>query len=101
MKLLLLIFFSYSLSVFQFGFLPATFPLFPIPNLLMIFTILFSVFEDPNSDDGFFLAFVAGMINDFLSPHPFGFYIIIFLAVVYFVKFILKNYVQPSFVRRI
>ena len=101
MKLILIIFFTYSLSLIQFSFLPAALPLFPIPNLLMIFTIIFTAFEDPNSDEGFFLALVAGLINDFLSPHPFGFYIIIFFAVVYFIKFILKNYVQPSFVRRV
>ncbi len=101
MKLLLLVFFSYALSLIQFSFLPAAFPFLPVPNLLMAFTVIFTAFESPNSDRGFFLALIAGLINDFLSPHPFGFYIIIFFAVVYFIKFILKNYVQPSFVRRV
>lgn len=101
MNLILLTFFSYALSLIQFSFLPALFPFVLMPNLLMVFTIIFNIFEDPNSDEGFFLALIAGLINDFLSPHPFGLYIIIFFAVTYFIKFILKNYVQPSFVRRV
>ncbi|MGM0439450.1 MAG: hypothetical protein ACQEP3_03420 [Patescibacteria group bacterium] len=101
MKIIVFIFFSYALTLLQFGLLPAAFPFFPVPNLLIIFTVGYAIFEDPNSDGSFWLAVVAGLMNDLMSPYYFGLYVVIFFAFVYFIKFILKNYVQPSFVRRI
>ena len=101
MKFIAYFIFIYFLSIIQFSFLPAYLPFLPVLNLLMIFTILFTAFENPNEDGAFFIGFICGMINDFLSPHFLGLYIMIFFVVVYFVKFILKHYVQPSFTRRI
>jgi rod shape-determining protein MreD len=101
MKVILFIFFSYALSLLQFSFLPAVIPFLPIPNLLIVFTICYTVFEDPNLNGAFWLAAIAGFMNDLMSPYYFGLYVVIFFSFVYFIKFILKNYVQPSFVRRV
>lgn len=101
MKIILFTYFSYALSLLQFSFLPAVAPFFPFPNLLMIFSLFYAILEDPNDDGAFYLAIICGALNDLMSPHYFGFYIIIFFVTVYFTKLILKRYVQPSAIWRI
>ncbi len=84
------------LSFLQFSFLPAIFPLSFIPNLVFIFIIIYAVIENPNKNYALYLAIFGGLINDFMSPGIF-IYFLLFFTIIFILKHILKNYVQLSF----
>lgn len=97
MKLIAFFLFPFFVFLLQFGFLPAAFPSVVFPNLLMGIVIFYTLMEDPNKDGAFFLALYAGFLHETLTFGFFGGYIIIFFAIAYFLKYILKNYVQIPF----
>jgi hypothetical protein len=97
-RFFLFLFIIFTLSLLQFNILPALFPFAYIPNILIIFALIFALFERPDKDFAFLIAFLAGLFNDLISP-VFGFYIIITFGVVYILKLLLNKYVQLSFLR--
>lgn len=99
-RALLISFFFFFISLFQFGFLPAAFPFISLPNILIIITLIYTFIENPDKNGAFIGAIVAGLLNDLVSPY-FGFYTIIIFSLVYILKFLLKKYVQLPSLQRV
>ena len=92
-KILILIIFFYILALFQTSFL-IHFPVLGlIPNLVLLSVILINLLEKPQNYSGYFSAFIGGIFLDIFSENFIGFYILISLGLVVFIKFILKRYI--------
>ena len=98
-KILILIFFLYILIIFQTSFLVHFDILGFIPNFIIIFIALLSLFEKNKK----FLSLsglssiIGGFFLDLFSFRLFGFYILILSLITIFIKKIIKNYVEISF----
>ena len=100
LKFILIFFLIYFLALLQSGFL-AHFRLFGlVPNLILILIIIVNFWEEKKKSLGIFSAFLGGLFIDVFSGRPFGFDILIYLAIALFVKMILKNYVRIPFGQR-
>jgi rod shape-determining protein MreD len=90
----------YLLTLFQTSFFPHF--IFGISqknlnyfsNLNWILVFLFSFFEKKTEKFSFLLAFFGGFFSDIFSEKIFGFYILFFIFTCFFVKNILRRYVQ-------
>ena len=51
-------------------------------------------FEDREEDSGIFISLIGGVFLDIFSESFFGFYILTSLLISFFIKIVLKNYVQ-------
>lgn len=93
-KTLAFIIFFYVLALFQTSFL-VHFKIFgQIPNLILISVIIINFFEGPKYYSSFFAAVIGGFFLDIFSDKPIGLSILILLIISFFIKFILKKYVQ-------
>ncbi len=98
-KILMVTLFFYLLTLLQTSF----FPLLSnyLPNLILISTILISLFEAPKSNLGVLSALIGGFFLDIFSENFIGFYILISLSLYLFIKFFLKEYVQTPIFKKI
>ncbi|GAH11285.1 unnamed protein product, partial [marine sediment metagenome] len=65
-----------------------------LPNIILIFQILITLFEDPNKNLAIFSAVSAGFFWDIFSENPIGFSILILLSISVFLKIVLRKYVR-------
>ena len=87
-KILILILFFYLLVLLQTSFL------FDLP-LILIAVFLISFFTPPTDfNTGISSAFIGGFFSDVFSATFFGFWALILLAKVIFIKIILRKYVR-------
>jgi len=104
MKKLILIFLGFYLLTliqtsflihFNFGWQLGVF-------LILIFVAFINFFESPSKKTGIYSALFAGFFLDIFSTTPlnfFGFWILIFLGVSLFIKFILRKYVRVPIIK--
>ncbi len=92
-KLIILILGFYFLTLFQISFFPHFF-LTNSLNFILILVVLINLFEPRKEKLGLFSAFFGGFFLDIFSENFFGFWVLIFLAIAVFLKFILRKYVQ-------
>lgn len=93
-KILFLIIFFYIISLLETSFF-IHFNFFPFfPNIILIFQILITLFEDPNKNLAIFSAVSAGFFWDIFSENPIGFSILILLSISVFLKIVLRKYVR-------
>jgi rod shape-determining protein MreD len=71
-----------------------------LPNLLLIFQILITLFEDPKGNWAFFSAILAGFFLDVFSERPIGFNIFALLFISFVLKTVLRKYVRIPALRR-
>ncbi len=97
-KVLISIIILYFLALLETSFF-VHFNLFKwIPNTLLLYIIIFNIFENPKKYGGIYASFIAGFFLDIFSSGFIGFHIIIYLAVALFLKFVFRHYVKvPSF----
>ncbi len=65
-----------------------------LPYLILLILFLVVLFEKPSSNRAFIISGFTGIMWDFFSLKPFGFYFISLIILTFFVKFILRNYVR-------
>lgn len=100
-KILALILFFYILTLIQTSFL-AHFSIFGItPNIIIIALIILIFFEKKPKNLSIPAAFIGGLFLDIFSANFFGFWILILLAISFFIKFILSKYVRISLLQRV
>ncbi len=93
-KILFLIIFFYIISLLETSFF-IHFNFFRFfPNIILIFQILITLFEDPNKNLAIFSAVSAGFFWDIFSENPIGFSILILLSISVFLKIVLRKYVR-------
>jgi len=95
-KTLILIIFFYVLALLQTSFLVHFHILGIVPNFIFIAVILINLFEKPQKNSGILSAFIGGFFLDIFSSRFIGFNILILVGLSFFIKFILKKYVQFS-----
>ncbi len=84
----------YFLFLFQTTFaFYANFSCF-FPYLILLILFLVVLFENPTSNRAFIISGFTGIMWDFFSLRPLGFYFIFLIILTFFVKFILRNYVR-------
>ena len=67
-------------------------------NIINLAVVIIALFEKRRNQVGWIAAFWGGIFLDIYSTRFFGFWILILIVAVAFIKFILKKYVQiPSF----
>jgi len=85
------------ISIIVFYFLVLAQTSFILPNLTLILVGLWNLFERPKNYAGIYTASIAGFFLDVFSSRPFGFYILISLALTIFLKFFIRKYVKIPF----
>jgi len=91
-KLLFFTFLFYFLILLQESFLLHFFPY--VPNIVLVAICLINLFEEKNDNSGVYLSLIGGFFLDIFSESFFGFYILTSLLISFFIKIILKNYIQ-------
>jgi rod shape-determining protein MreD len=91
-KFVFLILFFYFLILLQISFLSRFFIF--LPNLVLVAIILINFFEEQKSNFGIFAALIGGFFLDIFSEQFFGYYFLISFSFAFFIKFVLKNYIQ-------
>lgn len=99
-KILILVILLYFLALLQTSFLVHFRILGRVPNLILILVILWSIFEKPKKYYGITNALIGGFFLDIFSSRPIGFYILILLTLVIFLKIIIRKYVRIPFAER-
>lgn len=100
-KIIFLIPLFYFLVLIQTSFL-VHFKIFGIvPNLVLITVIFIALLEKPKEKLSITSAFIGGFFLDIFSENFIGFYLLICLTIVLFIKFILKKHVQIPKIRRV
>lgn len=93
-KAILFFILFYFLAVLQASFF-AHFSFWGIvPNMLIVFVVCISVFENPDSSSGLFAAIFAGFFLDIFSQKPLGFSAAILYAAMFFMKTLKRTYVR-------
>lgn len=82
----------YFLYFLQMSFLPFL-NIFQF-NFLFIVVLIINILEDPNKNNGLFIAIVTGLLFDVFSPYFFGLVTILFVVFSIFIKYILLRYVR-------
>ena len=92
-KILISFLFFYILSLLEIDFLP----FFNLGSWLipLLIIVLISLFEKKEGILSYWSAFFGGLFLDLFSEKFFGFYILIFISLVIFIKLVLKVYVRP------
>lgn len=103
-KVLLTLFFLYSLVLLQSTFFVHFDFLGIVPNFVLIAVISINLFEGNSKKLGIFAAFSGGLMLDIFSFGVlffFGFYTLVSLFSSFFIKCILKKYVQTPTLKEI
>ena len=101
MKISAFIVFFYILVLLQTSFLVYFNIIGFIPNLILIAIVLINLFEEKEKNAGIYSAFIGGFFLDIFSEKPFGFYILISIAIAIFIKYVIKRYVRIPTVKRV
>jgi len=73
---------------------------FFFPNLIICLVILVSLIEKTEGEIGFFCALFGGFFLDIFSEKFIGFYILILIAIIFFIKIIIRRYFElPTLLR--
>jgi len=99
-KLILLTGIFYLLLLAQTSFLVHFGLLTGLANLTVIVLVLVNLLEDQTKKDGLILALPAGLLLDFYSAKPLGFWVLILLAMALAIKLLVKRYVRIPFAPR-
>ena len=91
-KFLFFTFLFYFLILLQESFFLHFFPY--VPNFVLVTICLVNLFEGRKDNSGIYLSLVGGFFLDVFSENLFGFYILTSLLMSFFIKMILKNYIQ-------
>ena len=91
-KFIFFMFLFYSLILLQESFFVHFFNY--LPNIVLITIFFINFFEDKEEDFGIFISLVGGLFLDLSSESFFGFYILTSLLMAFFIKIVLKKYVQ-------
>tara|TARA_Y100000310_G_scaffold104239_1_gene102554 strand:+ start:1918 stop:2229 length:312 start_codon:yes stop_codon:yes gene_type:complete len=87
----------FLLVLLQVSFLPHI-PVFGIvPNLVLLFVILLSLFEYSSSNTSLQIALIGGFLLDIFSQRPFGFWTFLLVTVAFLLKYVIHNYVRLPF----
>ena len=92
MKIAILLFITYFLMIFQTDFLSVFGLSRYLPNLGIIFVLLVIFLETDQSRRGVILAGALGLLFDFFTEKPIGFYGLIFLAGAILMKLVVKKH---------
>lgn len=98
-KIFLLFFVFYFLALIQASFLPHFIIYGTTLNLIAFAVILINFIEKPEGKLGFFSAFWGGFLLDAFSGNFIGLYVLIFLAITFFLKIIFPKYMRISFLQ--
>lgn len=99
-KILFIIILFYFLALLQSTFLVHFNISGMTLNLVLIFVVIWNVFEKPKSFLGIFSAGMGGFFLDIFSHRPIGFNILILIGIAIFIKLIFKKYVQLPFIEK-
>jgi rod shape-determining protein MreD len=103
-KIIFLIFLFYFLVLIQTSFLIHFSFRGIVPNFVLIAVIFINFFEKPEKRLGLISALLGGFYLDIFSlsfPVFFGFSTLTFLAISFFIKFILRRYVSLPSIKKI
>lgn len=93
MKIAILLFITYFLMIFQINFLSVFDSISRyLPNLGIIFVLLVIFLETNQSQKGMVLAGALGLLFDFFTEKPIGFYGLMFLTGAISIKFVVKKH---------
>jgi len=93
-KAWLLVLAFYIMVLLQTSFL-VPFNIFGMtPNFVIIAVILINFFEKPEKKMGIVAGIFGGIFLDIFSGHFLGFYTLILLAAVFFIKYIIRSYIR-------
>ncbi|MEA2092538.1 MAG: hypothetical protein U9P61_01020 [Patescibacteria group bacterium] len=93
-KVTLIALFATALSLFLTSFLFSYLFLYSFCFVLFLISILFSLIEDPQKKDSYFLSLFLGFWIDVFSLYPIGFHILILVIITFLIKVVVKRYVQ-------
>ena len=102
-KIVILIIGLYFLTILQTSFFVSMVSPGTVLNLVLIVVAIVNIFEKPESRFGIFTAFLGGLYLDIFSLNSvpfFGFYALISVVLSFFIKFILRKYVQIPLVKK-
>jgi rod shape-determining protein MreD len=102
-KAIFLILGLYFLTLLQTSFFVSLFSPGIILNFVLILVAIINIFEKPENRFGIFAAFLGGFYLDVFSLNLapfFGFYALISVVLSFFIKFILRKYVQIPLVKK-
>jgi rod shape-determining protein MreD len=86
----------YGFSLLQMSFFVHVLPAGFIPNLILLFVVMVTLFEKPESYASFSAALFGGVLLDIFSGGFIGFWSVLLLAFSLLVKMVLQNYVRFS-----
>ena len=96
-KILISIIIIYFLTLLETSFF-VHFNIFRwIPNVILLYVIIFNIIESPKKYGGVYISIVAGFFVDIFSSNFIGYSIIIFLATSLLLKLIFNRYVRIPF----
>ena len=93
-KIIFFILFFYFLILLQESFFVHFFSY--LPNIVLVIICLVNILEDREKDFGVFISLIGGIFLDIFSETFFGFYILTSILISFFIKIVLKNYIQFS-----
>lgn len=93
-KILSLVLLFYFLSLLQTSFLVHFSVRGRVLNLVLISLIILNFIRYFNNEVLATISFIAGLFLDIFSNHFIGFWAAILLGITFFIRFILKRYVQ-------
>ncbi|MCF7845475.1 MAG: hypothetical protein K9M12_01805 [Candidatus Pacebacteria bacterium] len=93
-KLILIALLATAMSLFLSSFLFSSFFLYSLFFILFLVSVLFSLIEDPQKKESYFLSFFLGFWLDVFSLYPVGFHILILLSITFLIKVVVKRYVR-------
>ncbi len=91
-KYLISIIIVYFLIMLQRSFLTHFFNF--CPNLVFIFIIFLNLLESRDNFFGIYFSLISGFLLDIFSVGIFGYYLFLFLLTSFFIKIVIKDYVQ-------
>jgi len=96
-KLIISIIILYFLTLFQTSFLVHLSLFGMIPNIVLVFVVLWNIFEKGDSTIGIYDAIIGGFFLDIFSNRFIGFNILILLLIAFILKLISNKYVRIPF----
>ena len=87
--------FFYAISLVQTSFFSHVIR-FPV-NFALLSVIIINLLEDRRENFGIYAAVLAGFFLDFFSARFFGYYILVSLALAFFIKLALKTNLRMDF----
>ncbi len=99
-KILISIIIIYFLALLETSFLIHLNIFKWIPNVILLYAVIFNIIEDPKKYGGVYVAIIAGFFLDIFSSGFIGYNIIVFLAISLLLKLIFNRYVRIPFPKK-